>query len=497
MVTPRLSLQEQLREAVATIERLQTENDALRAENESLADRVTALESELRADSTTTSKPPSQDRIEPRQKRAERRAAARAKQAQGKKRAQGKQPGAPGAHLKRREPDKTVPHDPECCSDCGRDLKDAEVTGEVRSQVIDLPPVRPEVTDHIAYRRRCVCGTETLGTLPPEARAPVCWGPEVRVIALYMLVRQHLPIERTAELLEDLLGAPVSTGWLCQIQQEAAVLLVPFLVDLKGRLRKEPVVHADETGTRVRTTKHWMHTLATGMLTLVAVHRRRGVKAFEAIGVIPGYKGTIVHDGWAPYEVYDEATHAQCGAHVLRHLDGVGVDETFALWTNQMTGILMDAKAASEAAAGAGEAAVSEEIAAKIRTRYNDTLDVAFALLPSGPPPPRRHRGGWSSLERKAWNLATRMRGDADQVLRLLDDTRVPFTNNIAEQALRMVKLHDKISGCFYSVEGAEAFAATRSYLQTADKHGENLIGVIRQLFSSGPWLPPYPAGGT
>jgi transposase len=56
---------------------------------------------------------------------------------------------------------------------------------------------------------------------------------------------------------------------------------------------------------------------------------------------------------------------------------------------------------------------------------------------------------------------------------------------------------HDKISGCFHSLDGAEAFASIRSYLQTAAKHGENLLGVLHQLFTTGPWLPPNPAGGT
>ena len=167
------SLREQLREALALVERLRAELDQLRADNErlvgdneSLRDRVAALETEAGKDSTTSSKPPSSDPVGPRQSRAERRAEARAA-----KRRQGKQPGAPGAHLARRDPDDVVPYRPVCCKGCGADLSGAEVVGEVRRQVIDLPKVEPVVTDHVAYRCRCACGAETLAPLPPAARA--------------------------------------------------------------------------------------------------------------------------------------------------------------------------------------------------------------------------------------------------------------------------------------------------------------------------------------
>ena len=493
------SLREQLREALAVVEQLRAELGALRArnerlvgENESLRDRVAHLEAEAKKDSSTSSKPPSGDPVDSRQSRAERRAQSRAA-----KRRQGKQPGAPGANLRRRDPDAIIERRAACCRGCGADLAAADVVDEIRRQVIDLPAVRPVVTDHVAYRCRCRCGTETVADFPPQARAPVCWGPGVRALAVYLLDRQHLPIERTAELLADLLGAEVSTGWLCQVQLEAAAKLAPFITELKDRVGNETVVHADETGTRVRTVKHWMHTLSTRLLTLIAVHPKRGRDALDDIGVLGAYIGTIVHDGYASYDIYHHASHAQCGAHILRHLKDVGQNAPFAAWTAQMTGVLLAAKAASERAAEAELAAVDRNVARRIRRRYHNTLDLAFSLLPEGPPPRRRHTGGWTDAQRKAFNLATRMRHDADQILRLLDDTRVPFDNNEAERSLRMVKLHDKISGTFHSLDGAQAFAAIRSYLQTAAKHGENLLAVLHQLFTTGPWLPPNPASGT
>jgi len=482
---------ERIAELEAVTAQLQADLAQRIAEIEALRDRIAQLETELNRNSENSSKPPSADPLKPRQSRSERRAATRAA---GRK--QGKQPGAPGANLARRVPDETINHAPVCCGSCGDDLAGAEVVGEVRRQVLEIPEIRVRVTDHVAERRRCACGHETVATFPPEARAPVCWGPEVRALAIYLMDRQHLPLERTAELLGELLDAPVSTGWLCAVQQEAAGKLAGFIITLKDRLGEAPVVHADETGTRVGLTKHWVHTLATNLLTLLVVHPKRGVEALEDIGILADYTGTVVHDGWAPYEVFKGASHAQCGAHLVRHLAAVGKTEAFATWCAEMTEILLAAKKASEAAASEGRAKVRPSTATGLRRRYQACLDDAFALLPPGPLPRRRHEGGWDVHQRAAFNLATRLREDDDQVLRLLDDTRVRFDNNIAERALRMVKLHDKISGTFRSEEGATAFATVRSYLQTAALNGHNRLDALHQLFTTGPWLPPL-AGGT
>jgi transposase len=468
---------------------LAVENERLRAENAALSDLVARLKDEGSRDSENSSRPPSSDPQKTRQSRAERRAAARAaKKHSG--RAQGKQPGAPGTSLQRRDPDEVEPHPPACCEACGADLASAEVTGELRRQVIDLPCIRVRVVDHVAERRRCRCGHETLGVFPPEARAPVCWGPEVRAFGLYLMDRQHLPLARTAELLADLLDAPVSTGWLCMVQAEAAGKLAGFITTVKEALDKEPVICADETGTHVGLVKHWVHTLSANLLTLLVVHPKRGIEALRDIGVLDHYRGTIVHDGWAPYDAFAEATHAQCGAHLIRHLKAVGRTAEFVAWCAEMIEILIAVKGASETAADLGRPKVAPAKAKALRHRYQLVLDQAFATLPEGPKPRRRGEGGWSEAERKAWNLATRLRTQADQVLRSLDNTRVPFENNAAERSLRMVKLHDKISGLFRSAGGAEAFATIRSYLQSAALNGVNRLDALRLIFTTGPWMP-------
>ena len=290
-----------------------------------------------------------------------------------------------------------------------------------------------------------------------------------------------------------LFDTPIGEGTLAGLLPDAAERLEPFLTEIGRRLAGEPVVHADETAIRVGTGVNWIHTFSTDTLTLLACHRTRGVEAIVDIGVLNHYRGVIVHDGLNVYDCTElaDATHAQCGAHLLRHLAAAGVYWKYTPWTTAMRRVLLDAKAASEHASAAGLDKVPMLIAAELRARYNQVLEDAFAALPAGPPPKRRNRGGWSHNDRDAWNLANRFRNQAGQVLLLLDNTQVAFDNNEAERSLRMAKLHDKIAGAFRAASHAEAFCTVRSYIQTSRKHAADTLDNLTRLWTTGhPWLP-------
>jgi transposase len=456
---------------------------------EGLEARIAELERRLGRNSGNSSLPPSRDDEAGRDARAARR---RAQREAGKRRP-GKQPGDPGAHLARvADPDRVVRHSPVSCRGCGADLAGAPVSGMECRQVFDLPERRREVTEHQAERRRCGCGCDTTAAFPPEAVAPACWGPRVRAYAVYLLVRQHLPIERTAEVLADLLGAPVSTGWLAGLTGQAADGLAEFCDDLADRVADADVVHADETGARVAGVKWWFHVACTAMFTFLAVHRRRGVEATDAFGVLPRVRGTLVHDRWAPYWRYRNARHAICGAHVLRDLAAVAEVASQAPWADAMAGLLVEAKRRADAAAAAGEVTLPRGQRAALRTRYNRILADAFAANPD--PPSGRKR---NALQRASYNLAVALRDHADEVLRFTVDLRVPFDNNQAERDLRMVKLQQKISGTFRTEAGARRFATVRSYIETGRKHNQNPLDLLIQLFNGNPWTIPSPTAGT
>lgn len=475
------------------IAQLEAENAELRALVETqrqlierLEARVAELEHELGRHSGNSSKPPSTDTLAERAAQAARRESKRQQKAQ---RRAGKQPGAPGAHLERvGDPDEVIEHSPEICDACGEHLDDRDDVGVESRQVFDLPPRRVRVVEHRSHKRRCGCGQVTTAPFPPEATAPTCWGPQVRAVAAYLLVRHHLPIARVAQILSDLLAAPVSVGWVAGINVEAAGRLDGFLASLADRLAGEDVVHVDETGARVAGVKWWFHVAATRWFTHLAVHRRRGHEATDHIGILARLTGTLVHDRWAPYWHYDKASHALCGAHLLRDLAAVAENWIQAGWADPMATLLIDAHRACEAALAKGQRRLHWRHRRRITERYDQILTDAFAVCPDPAPGDKR-----PVAERLGYNLAVALRDHKDEVLAFTADLRIPFDNNQAERDLRMVKLQQKISGAFRTPRGAEAFAAVRSYIETGRKHGHNPLDLLAQLFTGIPWAIPPP----
>jgi transposase len=445
--------------------------------------RVVELERRLGQDSSNSSKPPSSDGLR-KPARIERRGDEGAA-----RRRLGKQPGAPGAHLAQvAEPDEVVWHAADRCGGCGADLAGAAVVGVEARQVFDLPALRLGVTEHRAERRRCACGSTTRAAFPAHVRAAACYGPGVRALVCYLCVHQHLPVDRAAQLIGDVLGASVATGTLAAVVAEGAAGLAGFVRGVRDRLVVAPVAHFDETGARVAGRLQWVHSASTAGLSLFTVHAKRGTRAMDAAGVLPGFAGVAVHDGWAPYWRYQNATHALCGAHLLRELEAI-TDEPGQGWAAGMAELLVDVKLAGDRARTAGAARVDDDARARLQGRFQRLLADGQAANP----PPRAARRG--RLRRSpAARLLTRLDAHRDEVLRSLDDCRVPFDNNQAERDLRMIKLQQKISGCWRTLAGAEAFLALRSYVATARKHQMNPLAVLRQLFEGHPWL-PSPAG--
>jgi transposase len=448
--------------------------------------RVAELERRLGRDSSNSSMPPSSDGLR-KPSRVERRADERAED-----RRPGKRPGAPGAHLAQvEEPDEVAWHVPDRCGGCGAELTAASVVSVEARQVFDLPPLGLRVTEHRAERRRCACGTTTAGCFPTHARAAACYGPGVRALVCYLCVHQQLPVDRAAQLLADVLGAPVATGTLAAVVAEGAAGLGGFAQVVREGLAAAPVAHFDETGARVAGRLHWVHSASTSLLSLFTVHAKRGKVAMDQAGVLPRFAGVAVHDGWAPYWRYEEVTHALCGAHLLRELDAI-TEEPGQGWAAGMAELLVDAKLVADRARAAGADQVDDAVLGRLRARYRRLLADGQA---TNPPPPAIGRRRGRARRSPAANLLVRLDAHRDEVLRCLDDTRVPFDNNQAERDLRMVKLQQKISGCWRTPAGAEAFLAIRSYVATARKHGRNPLAVLGQLFEGRPWL-PAPAPG-
>jgi transposase len=472
------------------IERLREErgelkeaNGALVAECEGLKERVHELSRRLDLDSHTSSKPPSSDGL-----KRKRRTAISPERERRKRlaRGPGKQKGAPGRHLEPvAEPDEMIELLPAICGCCGRDLDDDAVeTGMERRQVLDLPrPPGLLATEYRALKLRCAgCGQVTRAAFPGWAKGPVSYGPRLHAAVGYLGICQHLPYERMRELLHEVAGAKVSAGALVQMVARAGERVGPAVETIRHQLREAGVLHLDETGAHVSGKLKWVHGAATDRLTLLGIADHRGGQGIASLGVSTELRGIAIHDHWSCY--WGEALpkvvgHGLCNAHHLRELAAV-TELDGQRWSGRMSNLLLEMLAARNQAMEKSRGQLEPELVAAFKRRYGNVIREGQRENPSKA---GRRRS-------KAANLLRRLDQHRIEVLRFLDDFRVPFTNNEVERDLRMNKLHEKISGGWRSMEGARAFLAVRSYLATARKQGKGMLEVLVAAFEGQLWLP-------
>jgi transposase len=449
----------------------------LQAELAELTEQVKQLQERLDTNSHNSSKPPSSDGP------ARRPYVKREKS----KRKPGGQPGHEGMTLKRVElPDRIVTHQApsRCC--CGRSLCGQAVADYERRQVFELPAVRVQVTEHRAEIKRCpACGRQVRAPFPAEVKHAVQYGSRMRASVIYLKDYALLPFERLQQLMQDLFGVRISAGTLAGAEQECARRLKETVDQIRREVARATVVHFDETGVRVQGKLAWLHSASTPQTTLYQVHRRRGAQAIDAMGVLGNFGGVAVHDGWASYAGYGQR-HGLCNAHHLRELTFLW-EERRQRWALALARELRRCKRLVDRAKQQGRDHLATATVRKIEYRYERLVHMGMRANPPPSPPQRPRRG--RKKKGKARSLVDRLWDNRAHVLRFVHDFRVPFDNNQAERDLRMMKVQQKISGTFRSWEGAEAFAAVRSYLSTIRKRGINVLEAVASVFSGNPLL--------
>jgi transposase len=328
------------------LEQLRQENTALRAQVALLSERISVLEAKLAKDSHNSHLPPSSDRFQRQPKSLRKRS--------GKK--PGGQAGHPGSTLMLSEtPDRVIVHPVEHCQHCQRDLREVESLQVERRQVLDLPPKRVVVIEHQAQQKCCpACQQISVAAFPEDVRAPMQYGAALGAVGVYLVQQQLLPYERACEVIEDLLGPPMSVGTLQGLVERCAEQLAPVEQQIKAMLSQADVLHQDETGLYVAGQRQWMHVSATEHLTHYAVHPKRGKAALDAIGILKDFHGISVHDGWGSYWLY-LCQHALCNVHHLRDLTFL-YEEHQQEWAGEMKALLLDMKVAVEQARAQGAA---------------------------------------------------------------------------------------------------------------------------------------------
>jgi transposase len=445
----------------ALIASLQRELEGLRAENAELRRR-------LGLDSSTSSKPPSSDGLK------KPRAPLSLREPSG--RPGGGQKGHKGETLRQSaDPDWIVRRAVPACRHCGSGLNAAMAIGMERRQVFDLAERLLEVTEHQGLVYACAaCGGRTRAAFPDGVTGPAQYGERVKAAGVYLHAQQLIPEDRTAEALADLFGAQsLSPASVAQWTTRRAKAFLPVAAEMGAQASAARVRCLDETGFRVASRTQWLHTVATDRLTLYRVSARRGdmPKGFEG--------GIVVHDGFKPYvSRLPGLAHALCNAHHLRELKAL-IAFDGEPWATSMRDLLLEANRAVAEARKRGAARLAPDLLAAFHERYWAALREGLAHHRKLPRLPRQTGNRGKAKRRPGHNLLIRLHKFKDDVLRFLIDFGVPFTNNLAEQALRMMKVKMKISGAFRTDEGAQAFAILRSIIATAAKQRHNILKTI------------------
>jgi len=373
----------------------------------------------------------------------------------------GGQPGHEGKTLEfSDQADKIVKHSPAFCNCCGNDLDQVSEVLLGRRQVVDIPPIALERTEHQVYSKKCSCGYVTEGNFPSYIKSSVQYGPNVEAIVAYMHTRQYLPFNRMKEFFSDVLGLPVSEGGIHNILQRFTKKALPFYLQIKERIKDAVFLGTDETGAKVNGKKHWFWTWQNEELTFIVHSDSRGFKTIENT-FEDGLPFTILgHDRWASHFQCDAKHHQLCTAHLLRDLNYIQqlYQSRWAIELKQLLCQAIDLKKQPDY-----NYYLQENIPRKI-------LEQNLKELLNRPLP---------ETDKKAKTLQKKLLKHQDFILYFLHHPDVPPDNNGSERAIRNIKVKQKISGHFKSIDGANGFAIIRSVIDTTLKSGQNILNAL------------------
>jgi len=383
----------------------------------------------------------------------------------------GGQPGHNGSTLSfSMNPDEEIDHKPTQCDSCGSSLCSGYYYVETR-QVHDVA-ISKKITNNLIYATKCSCGCEVKAN--PNIAFGVSYGPELKSALTYLNNYMLIPNDRLSELSGELFKLPVSEGTIQNWQVEVAQKLTPYHIDVQLQLPKQPLLHADESGLKVNKLSMWLYVISNEYFTYYDYHKGRSKEALTTIGIIPEFTGNLMHDCWKTYfSVAENANHGLCNAHILRELkalaeyDKLNVAEELRQYIKKLIKEIDEIKASGIANLKSSDIRVYRKgwfgLVDKLERELNSKVESA-------------------ERRQELQAIVNRLKKRQKDYMAFVYDFTMPATNNQAERDIRMIKLRQKISGCFRNAEYAGYFLKIRGFISTMKKQGLSVLDSLRRI---------------
>jgi transposase len=369
---------------------------------------------------------------------------------------------------------------PEKCPRCGGRLVP---TGIDHQYQVEIPrrPIRRQFNIAVGY---CTCcGRRVQGRHPLQtSNALGCCasqiGPEAQAAVVMLNKDLGLSQGKISRFFALLFGIRLTRGGSCQIMLRTAQRCAPHYTAIVKRVQEAPWLVPDETGWRIGGWPAWLHVAVTAVATAYLIARERGQQA-SALLIGLGYAGTLIHDGWRPYDRFGGATHQTCLGHLLRRCHGLleHAQRAAVIFPRKVKGLLGESLTLRDRrAAGAITPAACAQAADELEIRMKKLIE-----------PVKTHAAN-ERLARHLWR-------HWHQLFTFLRQPDIDATNYRAEQALRPAVVNRKVWGGNRTAAGAAAQAILMTLLVTARQNGCDALQFLsRQLRFPHALSPPLPA---
>jgi transposase len=450
------------KELILLVETLIAKVDTLQRKVDSLEIKVTELEEEnrflkIKKTSSNSSIPPSNDLAK---------AKAKVKPNQSLRGKTGRKKGGQHGHKGHTlemisNPDFIKKYAAEFCNSCGSNLENvAEYLAE-RRQVIDIPPINSICTEHQVFAKNCSCGKVCRGQFPENINAPMQYGPFVESLVSYFSVRQYLPFKRMQECFSDIFGLNLSQGSIANLLSKFAKKAEPIYQRIKANILASDVIGVDETGAVVNGEKGWYWIWQNPLNTFISFSKSRGFDTIANLFPKGFLSSIIVSDCWAAQLKVDSQAKQLCISHLTRELNFF-LETLNDPWAKKIKRLLLNAIDYKKEII---DYSAPNEPREKLSEELNELLkEIEF------------------SRNKKLKAFQKRLKKHQDKILPFLYYEDVPPDNNASERGIRNIKVKQKISGQFVSIQKAMDFAVVRSVFETIIKNGGNIFQVSRNI---------------